>query len=439
MTFSALGLSDPLIRALTEKGYVSPYPIQIKVIPLALTGKDILATAQTGTGKTACFTLPILQRLSGGFKVKNNHVKSLILAPTRELAVQIAANIDSYGKYISFKSGVVYGGVKINPQMMLLRGGVDLLVATPGRLLDLYNKNAVKFAQLETLVLDEADRMLDLGFTKDINKIIDLLPLKRQNLLFSATISNEIRKLTNKLLKNPQHIDAGIRNSTASNVNQYVYEVDKAKKAGLLIHLLRNKGWGQVLVFTRTKKGADQLVQQLKAVGFSASAIHGDKSQSERTQSLAAFKEKNVQILVATDLASRGLDINELPHVINFDLPKVAEDYVHRIGRTGRAGLEGEAISLISADEVSLLTNIETLIRRLLVREVQNGFVPTHSVPVTHLLKQRPKKPKKAKKVTLDHNQADGRKTQNTRGKGTPKSSFADTKSGGKTRGRRLR
>ncbi len=395
MSFSSLGLSEPILRAIGEIGYNKPTPIQLKTIPAALSGRDVMAAAQTGTGKTASFTLPLLQRLIDGPKVKSNHVRVLVLTPTRELAVQVAQNIANYGKYLSLKSAVVYGGVKINPQMMKLRGGVDLLVATPGRLLDLASQNAVKFAQVETLVLDEADRMLDMGFSDEINKIMALLPNNRQNLLFSATFSDDIRKLTRSLLKNPLQIDVSPRNSAAKSVKQSVFEVDKSKKPALLSHLIRNKNWAQVLVFIRTKKSADQLVRQLKSDNLSAVAIHGDKSQGLRSRALADFKANKTRILVATDIAARGLDINELPQVINFDLPKVAQDYIHRIGRTGRAGLQGEAISLVSADEAKLLAAIETLIKQTLVREVETGFVPNHKVPLTRQTK--PKKPKKPK------------------------------------------
>lgn len=412
MSFSSLGLSEPILRAITDKGYSTPTPIQIKAIPAALSGKDVMAAAQTGTGKTASFTLPLLHRLASGSKVKANHIRALVLTPTRELAMQVAESVATYGKHLSLKSGVVYGGMKINPQMMKLRGGVDVLVATPGRLLDLFSQNAVKFSQVETLVLDEADRMLDMGFISDIRKILALLPKKRQNLLFSATFSTDIRKLIDDILKNPVQIEVNPRNSAAKSVKQLVYEVDKSKKSALLSHLVRNKGWEQVLVFTRTKKGANRLVQKLEGDGISAAAIHGDKSQAERTRTLVNFKANKIRVLIATDIAARGIDISELPHVINFDLPKVSEYYVHRIGRTGRAGSEGEGISLVSADEVKLLSGIETLIRQTLVREVETGFIPTHNVPLTRLLKVRPKKPKKPKKPKQEPKQGEGRKTE---------------------------
>ncbi len=411
MTFSSLGLSKPLLRAIKEKGYSTPSPIQVKAIPAVLSGKDVMAAAQTGTGKTASFTLPLLQRLTSGSKVKANHIRALILTPTRELAVQVADNVATYGKYLLLKSGVVYGGVKINPQMMKLRSGVDVLVATPGRLLDLFSLNAVKFAQIEILVLDEADRMLNMGFIEDIGKILALLPKKRQNLLFSATFSNDIRRLTNGLLKNQLQIEVSPRNSAAKSVKQWVYEVDKNKKSGLLSHLVRHKGWQQLLVFTRTKIGANHLVNELAQDGISVVAIHGDKSQGERTRALADFKANKIRVLVATDIAARGIDIIELPYVINYDLPKVPEDYVHRIGRSGRAGSEGVGISLVSADEVKHLAKIETLIRQTLVREVVAGFIPTHNVPLTRQLKVRPKKAKKPKKPKQCKKQGGGRET----------------------------
>ncbi|MBU0662918.1 MAG: DEAD/DEAH box helicase [Proteobacteria bacterium] len=399
MSFAFLGLSEVLLRALDESGYTTPTPIQLKAIPAVLSGKDVMAAAQTGTGKTAGFVLPLLQRLAGGPKVQANHIRVLVLTPTRELAVQVEQSVATYGKYLSLKTGVVYGGVKINPQMMKLRGGIDVLVATPGRLLDLFNQNAVKFAQVEALVLDEADRMLDLGFINDIRKILALLPPRRQNLLFSATFSSDIRTLTEGLLRNPVQIEVSPRNSAPGSVKQWLYEVDKGKKPALLSHMVRNQGWEQVLVFVRTKNGADSLARKLGGDGIMTAVIHGDKSQSERSRALADFKEGRVRVLVATDIAARGIDISELPHVINFDLPKVAEDYVHRIGRTGRAGSKGEAISLVSADEVLLLSAIETLIGQLLVREVATGFIPTHHVPLTRQLQVRPKKPKKPKPV----------------------------------------
>lgn len=395
MSFSSLGLSGALLRAIGDSGYRTPTPIQLRAIPAVLSGRDLLAAAQTGTGKTASFILPLLQRLSAGPKVQSNQIRVLVLTPTRELAVQVAQSIASYSKHTDLKSTVVYGGVKINPQMMKLRGGIDLLVATPGRLLDLAGQNAVKFAQLETLVLDEADRMLDMGFSPEITRIMALLPKKRQNLLFSATFSADIRMLATRLLNNPLQIDASPRNSPARNVKQWLYEVDKSRKAALLSHLIRSKNWSQLLVFTRTKKGADELVRQLTSDNLSAVAIHGDKTQGLRTRALADFKASKTRILVATDIAARGLDIDHLPQVINFDLPKIAEDYIHRIGRTGRAGLHGEGISLVCAGEVKELAAIELLIKQTLIREVETGFIPKHKVPLTRQTKaQKPKKPK---------------------------------------------
>ncbi len=406
MSFSSLGLSAPLLQAIDEKGYTTPYPIQVEAIPAVLTSKDVMAAAQTGTGKTASFTLPILQRLDNGSRAKSKQVRALILTPTRELAAQVADSVTTYGKHIPLKSSVVFGGVKINPQITKLHGGVDILVATPGRLLDLYNQNAVKFSQLEILVLDEADRMLDMGFIRDIKKILALLPKTRQNLLFSATFSSDIRKLTDKLLNNPVQIEVSPRNAAAQSVQQTVFEVDKSKKTALLSHLIRNNNWNQVLVFTRTKHGANRLSQKLERDGITSAAIHGNKSQGARTRALAHFKANEIQVLVATDIAARGIDINELPHVINFELPNVPEDYVHRIGRTGRAGSEGEAVSLVSADEVKLLSGIENLIRQTLVRETEIGFVPTQNVPITQLRDRsnKPKKPNNPKsKPATDH------------------------------------
>ncbi len=395
MTFSSLGLSDPLLRAVSEQGYDTPTPIQLQAIPAVLEGHDVMAAAQTGTGKTASFTLPLLQRLAAGRKAKPNSIRALVLTPTRELAAQVAESAVTYGKYLDLRSDVVYGGVKINPQMMRLRRGVDVLVATPGRLLDLYEQNAIKFDQLEILVLDEADRMLDMGFIRDIRKILALLPKKRQNLMFSATFSEDIRKLTRGLLHEPVQVEVSPRNTTAETVKQSIFEVDKSQKTALLSHLVRDNNWDQVLVFSRTKHGANRLAQKLEKDGVEAAAIHGNKSQGARTRALADFKRGKVRVLVATDIAARGIDIDQLPHVINFELPNVAEDYVHRIGRTGRAGSEGEAISLVSADEVALLAGIENLIRRQLVRETEPGFEPTQPVPLTRL-GQRPKTIKKS-------------------------------------------
>ena len=397
MSFSALGLSEPILRVINEVGYLTPTPIQSKAIPAVLAGRDVLALARTGTGKTASFLLPLLQRLAGGPRAKANHVRVLVLAPTRELAIQIGEAAARYGKYLSLRSNLAYGGVKINPQMMKLRGGSDLLVATPGRLLDLFRQNAVKFLQVETLVLDEADRMLALGFSEDIRNILGLLPKKRQNLLFSATFSDDTQRLTTGLLAQPLQIEIDAQQPLATNVQHRVYEVDKEKKAALLSHLIHSKGWGQVLVFARTKNGAENLVKKLLRDGIAAAAIHGDKSQAVRLRTLEAFKAHRIRILVATDIAARGIDIQGLPQVINFELPKPAENYIHRIGRTGRAGATGKGISLVSADEVKLLAAIETLIGQTLPREADADFIPTQRVPVTRQMKPGPKKPKKPK------------------------------------------
>lgn len=397
MTFKELGLSTPILKAVTAQGYTQPSPIQAKAIPAVLDGHDLMAAAQTGTGKTAGFTLPILQRLSSGRRAGSNQTRCLILTPTRELAAQVGESVATYAKHLSLTSAVVFGGVKINPQMMKLRRGVDILVATPGRLMDLHSHNAIKFDQLQVLVLDEADRMLDMGFIRDIKRIIDLLPRRRQNLLFSATFSDDIRNLARGLLRKPIEISVSPRNTTATSVTQQIHPVDKKKKAQLLTRLIHDGNWDQALVFTKTKHGANKLTKHLQSEGIVSAAIHGNKSQGARTKALAAFKTGEVRILVATDIAARGLDIEQLPHVVNFDLPNVAEDYVHRIGRTGRAGQTGQAISLVSADEVDLLSDIERLIQTLLPREEIDGFEPVHLVPETHLnMPVRRKKPRKA-------------------------------------------
>ena len=424
MSFSTLGLSDPLLRAVEEKGYTTPSPIQLEAIPAVLTGQDVMAAAQTGTGKTAGFTLPLLQRLDGGNRVRSNHIRALVLTPTRELAAQVHDSVVLYGQHLSLRSAVVFGGVKINPQMMKLRRGVDILVATPGRLMDLYNQNAVSFSDVEILVLDEADRMLDMGFIKDIRKIMSLMPKTRQNLLFSATFSGEIRTLANGLLKNPIQIEINPQTTTAEGVKQSIFEVDKSKKTELLIHLVGTNNWNQVLVFMRTKHNCNRLVKKLDQFGITAAAIHGNKSQGARTRALADFKDNKIRVLVATDIAARGIDISELPHVVNFELPNVPEDYVHRIGRTGRAGSEGEAISLVSADEVEYLSDIENLIRQTLVREVEEGFVPSHPVPLTTLKAPKSNKAKKAKKPRRPSQDSGQRKEPSqTRGANRPRRS----------------
>lgn len=382
MKFSELGLDSLLLRAIEDQGYQTPTPIQIKAIPATLKGGDLLASAQTGTGKTAGFTLPLLHRLIAQPRAKSNHAYVLILTPTRELAAQVHESIIQYGKYLSLRTAVVYGGVKINPQMMLLRGGVEILVATPGRLLDLHQQNAINFSQIQTLVLDEADRMLDMGFIHDIKKIIARLPKRRQNLLFSATFSPDIRKLAKDLLNTPIEIDVAPRNAAAVQVQQWVYPVDKGMKSSLLSHLIREKCWHQALVFSRTKHGANRLVKLLAQDKIDALAIHGNKSQAARTKALNDFKTGKIQILVATDIAARGIDIDQLPLVVNFDLPQVSEDYIHRIGRTGRAGADGQAISLVSADEIKQLKDIEKLLQRQIERVEIEDFEPKHQLPL---------------------------------------------------------
>jgi ATP-dependent RNA helicase RhlE len=381
MSFTALGLIEPLSRAVQELGYSEPSPIQAQAIPAILNGRDVLASAQTGTGKTAGFVLPILQRLSDKPRAKNNKAKVLIVTPTRELAAQVHASIEEYGRHLNLRSAVVFGGVKINPQMMRLRTGVEILVATPGRLLDLHQQNAIQLDEVITLVLDEADRMLDMGFIHDIKRIIKLLPRNRQNLLFSATFSDDIRNLVKGILNEPVEIDVAPRNATVGAIKQTVHPVDKARKSDLLSHLIHKNKWTQAIVFSRTKHGANKLVKQLAEAQIYAAAIHGNKSQSQRTKTLAEFKSGDLHVLVATDIAARGIDIDHLPCVVNFDLPQIPEDYVHRIGRTGRAGASGIAISLVSADESDQLQAIEKLIKRKLDRIEIEDFEPKHSLP----------------------------------------------------------
>lgn len=416
MSFTSLKLSAPILDAITEQGYDTPSPIQAQAIPAVLDGKDVMAAAQTGTGKTAGFTLPILEILSRGQLAQANQARALILTPTRELAAQVENSVMTYGKNLPLRSAVVFGGVKINPQMMKLRRGVDILVATPGRLLDLYNQNAVRFNQLEVLVLDEADRMLDMGFIHDIRKIISYLPKKRQNLMFSATFSDDIRNLAKGMVHNPVEISVSPRNTTVESVKQWICPVDKKQKSSLLMHLISQNRWEQVLVFSKTKHGANRLAKYLESYGIRSAAIHGNKSQGARTKALANFKCGNVQVLVATDIAARGLDIDQLPHVVNFDLPNVPEDYVHRIGRTGRAGATGEAVSLVSADEYKLLSDIEQLIQQLLTREYIEGFDPVHDLPVSKNLRPvKHNKSKKPKKPRVGH--SDGQRSgENARG-----------------------
>ena len=362
MTFNTLGLTDSLLQAVQKTGYTTPTPIQERAIPEILSGKDVMAAAQTGTGKTAGFTLPLLQLLGGRQQNNDRQIRALVLTPTRELAAQIQDSIETYGINERLRHGVVFGGVNINPQKQKLRRGLDILVATPGRLLDLYQQHSVKFDEVEVLILDEADRMLDMGFIRDIRRILALLPKRRQNLMFSATFSDEIRKLAKTICHNPIEIDVAPRNSTVKLISQKMYKIDKPRKADLLSSLLRSNA-DQTLVFSRTKHGANNLVKRLSRDNISAAAIHGNKSQAQRTKALDAFKQNKVQVLVATDIAARGIDINQLATVINFDLPHVPEDYVHRIGRTGRAGLSGVAISLVTNEDKKQLRDIERLIK----------------------------------------------------------------------------
>ena len=378
MLFTDLGLSEPLLRAIAEEGYTSPTPIQAKSIPAVLKGGDLLAAAQTGTGKTAGFTLPILQRLSSSTKSGGGKrlLKALILTPTRELAGQVQESVMTYGKYTSLKSAVIFGGVGANPQIKAIAAGLDILVATPGRLLDLMSQKYVSLNDIEILVLDEADRMLDMGFLRDIKKILAVLPKKRQNLLFSATFSDEIKSLADGLLNSPELIEVARSNSANEAIAQLIHPVDRTKKQPLLAHLIKTNNWKQVLVFTRTKHGANKLVTQLEKDGITCMAIHGNKSQTARTKALADFKAGKLTALVATDIAARGIDIDQLPHVVNYDLPNVSEDYVHRIGRTGRAGSNGVAVSLVCVDEHQMLRDIEKLIKQKLPQEVISGFEP---------------------------------------------------------------
>lgn len=380
MSFDTLGLSAKLLRAISDEGYESPTPIQAQAIPTVLSGRDLLASAQTGTGKTAAFTLPILHNLSTGSRDKTRKVRALILTPTRELAAQVSDSVSTYGKYLPLRTAVVYGGVKIGPQIAKLRRGVDILVATPGRLLDHVGQGTVDLSSVEMLVLDEADRMLDMGFIHDIRKIIDLMPANRQTLLFSATFSRQIKALADDLLQDPEVIEVARSNTASENVTQLVHPVDRHRKRELLSFIIGHRNWKRVLVFTRTKHGANRLAEQLQKDGLSTATIHGDKSQGARSRALSAFKRGSVRVLVATDVAARGLDIDELPHVVNFDLPNVPEDYVHRIGRTGRAGSEGEAVSLVSVDEQHLLRNIERLLKQDIPRDVVPGYEPDPAI-----------------------------------------------------------
>lgn len=374
MTFESLGLSTSLLHAVKKLGYTEPSPIQSKAIPVILDRKDVLASAQTGTGKTAGFVLPILHLLSEDKQPKRRPIRSLILTPTRELAAQIQDNIVGYGEFLHLNSTVIFGGVKQGAQVKELRNGVDVLVATPGRLLDLHNQGLVSLAHIQIFVLDEADRMLDMGFLRDIKKIMSLIPERRQNLLFSATFSKEIKQLAGSFMNDPVTVEATPENTAVEKIIQKIYRLDRAQKSEFLIKLISEGGWQQALVFSKTKHGANRLSKKLDKKGISSAAIHGDKSQGARTNALAGFKKGTVRVLVATDIAARGLDIPLLPHVVNFDLPKVAEDYVHRIGRTGRAGASGEAISLVANDDLPLVRGIEKLLGEKIPSETPEGY-----------------------------------------------------------------
>ena len=383
MKFNDLNLSDPILRSLKDQNYKKPTPIQAEVIPAVLNNSDIMAAAQTGTGKTAAFVLPILSKLSNPkYKYKGHQLRALIVTPTRELAAQVRESVNTYSKYLSIRSTAVYGGARIHNQRLKLRKGIDVLVATPGRLLDLHNQKSVNLKNIEILVLDEADQMLDMGFIHDIKKIANLLPDRRQNLMFTATFSDSFRSLATNMAEKAVEISVTNDNETGENINHFIHPVDKSRKAELLIELIKTKKWDQALVFTRTKHGADRLQKQLDKVNIHSKAIHGNKTQNNRMKALEAFKNNKIQILVATDVAARGIDIKRMSQVINFDVPTVAKDYVHRIGRTGRGGDMGEAITLVSADEFRLLRDIEKLINKKLERVEIEGFEPEHVVPI---------------------------------------------------------
>ena len=380
MSFTTLGLSAPILKAIKEQGYTKPTPIQKQAIPVILSKKDILAGAQTGTGKTAGFTLPLLELLSRDKSSTKKRVRALILTPTRELAAQVGESVGLYGKYLPFTSTIIYGGVSINPQLAALRRGVDIVIATPGRLLDHLSQKSIDLKDVEFLILDEADRMLDMGFINDIKKVLAVLPKHKQTLLFSATYSDEIKKLSDRLLNSPTLIEVERPNKTAQSIKQVVYPVDKERKRELLVHLIKEGQWQQVLVFTRTKHGANKLSAQLEKDGISSSAIHGNKSQNARMKALQEFKDGDIRVLVATDIAARGIDIDQLPHVINYELPNVPEDYVHRIGRTGRAGSTGDAISLVCIDEHEYLANIEKLTKSSIQKVWLKDFKPDPTI-----------------------------------------------------------
>ena len=416
MHFTELGLSADILRAVTEQGYDTPTPIQAQAIPVVLAGRDLMAAAQTGTGKTAGFTLPILQLLSTRAPVKRGKPRCLVLVPTRELAVQVHESVRTYGKHLHLKAAAIFGGVGMGNQLAALRGGVDIIVATPGRLLDHIEQRSADLSAIEILVLDEADRMLDMGFIRDIRKIIGLLPKRKQTLLFSATFSDEIRGLATGLLDNPASVEVARRNAPAEAVAQAVYHVDRERKKDLLIQLITEHGWHQVLVFTRTKHGADALSDRLLKAGIHAAALHGNKSQGQRQRALDDFKKLKIHVLVATDIAARGIDIDELPHVVNYELPNIPEDYVHRIGRTGRAGSSGEAVSLVCVDELKLLKDIERILKRDIEKRVVPGFEPDPRIRAEPI-----QKPRTGRGQAPNRNQPAGqRKPQTTAKSGKP-------------------
>ncbi|SDS00644.1 ATP-dependent RNA helicase RhlE [Formosa sp. Hel1_31_208] len=411
MSFQSLGLSDALLKAISKKGYTTPSPIQLKAIPPVLEGRDVLASAQTGTGKTAGFTLPLLQYLSENPKEKFRPIRALILTPTRELAAQVYESVKDYSEFLNIKSAVIFGGVNQKPQVATLRRGVDVLVATPGRLLDLQNQNLLSIKRVEVFILDEADRMLDMGFLRDIERIMNLMPDKRQNLMFSATFSKDIRKLANTILNNPVQVEATPENSTVDAISQKVYRVAKGKKTDLIIKLISDGNWKQVLVFNRTKHGANKLCKKMVSAGISAAAIHGNKSQGARTKALAGFKSGSVRVLVATDIAARGLDIPLLPHVVNFELPNISEDYVHRIGRTGRAGADGQAVSLVSADETTFLRDIEKLIGQKIEVEIVEGFEPDPNASTEPIRPGQNRQPRNSRSRSRNSNNSGGNRS----------------------------
>lgn len=422
MSFDNLGLRAEIVRAVTEKGYSEPTEIQRQAIPEILKGRDIMGGAQTGTGKTASFTLPILQAIFElGRPSEPRPVRALVLTPTRELAAQVGESVQTYGKYLPLKSAVIFGGVKIGPQTQKLRKGVDILVATPGRLLDHMGQGSVDLSELDILVLDEADRMLDMGFIRDIRKILAAIPRQKQVLLFSATFAGEIKKLANELLQNPATIEVAKHNTASERVKQIAHPVDKKRKRELLSFLIGSNNWRQVLVFTRTKHGANRLAEQLSKDGITTAAIHGGKSQGARTRALAEFKSNKIRVLVATDIAARGLDISQLPHVVNYELPNVPEDYVHRIGRTGRAGNEGEAMSLVSIDERDYLADIEKLIKRKIPTVVLEGYEPDPSIKAETAAKpKRRGKPQPGKKPFVKKGAPGGNKKRGSFGGNKP-------------------